>query len=80
MHNEELQDLYLSPNNLRVTRWRRMRWAGHVARMGKKINSYGILLVIPGGKRLLERPGCTWEDNVQVRLKEIDVRTWIGLI
>jgi hypothetical protein len=48
--------------------------------MGKKINSYGILLVIPGGKRLLERPGCTWEDNVQVRLKEIDVRTWIGLI
>jgi len=50
MHNEELQGLYLSPNNVRVTRWRRMRWTGHVACMGKKINSYKILVVIPEGK------------------------------
>jgi hypothetical protein len=57
-----------------------MRWAGHVACMGKKINSYGILVVIPEGKRLLERPSCTWEDNVKVHLQEIDVRTWSGLI
>jgi hypothetical protein len=48
--------------------------------MGKKINSYGILVVIPEGKRLLERPSCTWEDNIKVHLQEIDVMTWIRLI
>jgi len=79
-HDEGLQDLYLSPNNLRVTRWKRMWWAGHVACMGKKINSSEILVVIPEGKRLLERPSCTWEVNIKAHLQEIDVRTWIGLI
>jgi hypothetical protein len=80
IHNEEPQGLYLSPNNLRVIRLRRMKWAGHVACMGKKINSYGILLVIPEGKRLLERPSCTREDDIKVHLQEIHVRTWNALI
>jgi hypothetical protein len=44
--------------------------------MGKKINSYEIVVVIPEGKSLLERPSCAWE----VHLQEIDVRTWTGLI
>ena len=53
MHNEELNDLYSSPNIVRVIKWRRMRWAGHVARMGEE---RGVLLGKPEGKRPLGRP------------------------
>jgi hypothetical protein len=42
LHNEELQDLYSSPSIIRMIRSRRMRWAGHVARMGEKRNAYRI--------------------------------------
>jgi hypothetical protein len=57
LHNEELHNLYSSPNIIRLTKSRRMRWAGHVARMGEKRNAYGILVIKPEGKRPLGRTG-----------------------
>jgi len=55
LHNEELNDLYSSPNFVRVTKSRRMRWAGHVARMGEKRGVYRVLVEKPEGKRPLRR-------------------------
>jgi hypothetical protein len=56
LHNEELNDLYSSPNIIRVIKSRRMRWAGRVVRMGEKRGSYRILVGRPEGRRPLERP------------------------
>jgi len=53
LHNEELNDLYFSPNIVRVIKLRRMRWAGHVARMGEMRGAYRILVEKPEGKRPL---------------------------
>jgi hypothetical protein len=53
LHNEELHNLYSSPNIIRLMKSRRMRWAGHVARMGEKRNAYRILVGKPEGKRPL---------------------------
>jgi hypothetical protein len=58
LHNEELHKLYSSPSIIRMIKSRRMRWAGHVARMGKKRNAYGILVGKAEGKRSLGRPKC----------------------
>jgi hypothetical protein len=60
---------------------RRMRWAGHVARMGETRNVYRILVGMPEGKRLLERPKRTWVDNIKIDLREIgwDDMNWIDL-
>jgi hypothetical protein len=55
LHNNELHSLYSSPNIVRVIKSRRMRWAGHVARMGKRRDVYGILVGRPEGKK-------NWED------------------
>jgi len=55
LHNEELNDLYYSPNIVRVIKSRRMRWAGYVARMGEERGVYRILVWKPEGKRLLGR-------------------------
>ena len=68
LHNEELNNLYPSPNILRVIKSRRMRWAGHVARMGARRGLYRVLVEKPEGKRLLGRPGCRWEDNIKMDL------------
>jgi hypothetical protein len=56
LHNEELHNLYCSPSIIRIIKLRRVRWAGHVARMGKKRNAYRILVGKPEGKRPLGRP------------------------
>jgi hypothetical protein len=77
LHNEELHNLYSSPNIIRMIKSRRMRWAGHVSRMGKG-NAYGILVGKPGGKRPLARPRRRWVDNVKVDLKR-DRMGWYGL-
>jgi len=53
LHNEELNDLYSSPNIVRVIKWRRMRWAGNVARMGEERGVYRVLVGKPKGKRPL---------------------------
>jgi hypothetical protein len=60
LHNEELLNLYTSPNIVRVIKLRRVRWEGHVARMGKMRNAYNILVVKPEGKRPLGRPRRRW--------------------
>jgi hypothetical protein len=58
VHNDELHNLYFSPNIVRVIKSRRMRWAGHVARMGEGRGVYRVLVGRPGGKRPLGRPRC----------------------
>jgi hypothetical protein len=64
LHNEELQNLYSSPNIIRMIKSRR-RWNGHVARMGEKRNAYRILVGKPEGKRPLGRPRRRWVDNIK---------------
>jgi hypothetical protein len=56
LHNEELRDLYSSPSIIRIIKSRRMKWVGHVARMGEKRNAYKLLVGKPEGKRPLGRP------------------------
>ena len=69
--NEELNDLFSLPNIVRVVKSRRMRWAGHVARMGKGKGVHRILVGKPEGKRPLGRPRCRWEDNIKMDLQEV---------
>ena len=61
LHNEELNDLYCSPNIVRVIKSRRMRWAGHVARVGERRGIYGILVGKREGKKPFPRPRHRWE-------------------
>jgi len=68
LHNEELNDLYCSPNIFRVIKSRRMRWAGPVARMGERRGVYRVLVGKPEGKRPLRRPRLRWEDNIKMDL------------
>ena len=81
MHNEELNVLYSSPNIVRVIKCRRMRWAGHVARMGEERGVYRVLVGKPGGKRPLGRPTRRWVDNIRMDLQEVRCGyvDWIGL-
>jgi hypothetical protein len=71
LHNEELHDLYSSPSIIRIIRSRRMRLAGHVARMGEKRNAYNLLVGKPEGKRPLGRPRRRWVDNIMMDLVEV---------
>jgi hypothetical protein len=70
LHNEELNDLYSLPNIVRVEKSRLMRWAGHVARMGEDRYVHRLLVGRPEGKRLLGRPGRTWEGNIKMDILE----------
>jgi len=63
LHNEELSELYTSPNIVRVIKSRRMRWVGHVACMGERGGVYRILVGKPEGKKPLGRPRRKWEGN-----------------
>ena len=71
LHNEELSDLYSLPNNVRVVKLRKMRWAGHVAHMGQGRVVYRVLVGKPEGKRPLGRPRHRWEDNIKMDLQEV---------
>jgi hypothetical protein len=64
-HNEDLTDVYFSPNIIRVIKSRRMRWAGHVAHMGERRDAYRIFVWRPEGNRPLGRPRNRWEDNIK---------------
>jgi hypothetical protein len=68
LHNEELNDLYSSPNIVRLIKSRRMRWAGHVARMGEEREAYRVLVGKPKGKRPMGRPRRRWVDNIRMDL------------
>ena len=80
LHNEELSDLYSSPNIVRVIKSRRMRWAGHVARMDEEKEVYRVLVGKPEGKRPLGRPRRRWVDNIRMDLQEVGCgcMDWIG--
>jgi hypothetical protein len=82
LHNEELNDLYTSPNIVRVIKSRRMRWAGHVARMGEERVVYRVLMGKPEGKRPLGKPMRRWVDNIRMDLQEVECgyMDWIGLV
>jgi hypothetical protein len=73
LHNNELHSLYSSPNIVRVIKSRRIRWAGHVARMGEGRGVYRILVGRSEGKRSLGRPRRRWEDNIKMDLRETGI-------
>jgi len=81
LHNEELNNLYCSPNIVRVIKLRRMRWAGHVARMGEERGVYRFLLGKPERRRPLGTPGRRWVSNMRMDLQDVGrgYLDWIGL-
>ena len=85
LHNEELNDLYCSPNIVRVIKSRRMGWAGNVARMGEERGMYRVWVGKPEERRPLGRPlgrpRCRWVDNIRMDLQEVGCgyMDWIGL-
>jgi hypothetical protein len=81
LHNEELHNLYSSPDIIRQVKSRRMRWAVHVARMGEERKVYKVLVGKPEGKRPLGRPRHRLEDGIRMDLREIGLGeggVWIG--
>ena len=80
LNNEELNDLYSSSNIVRVIKSRRMRWAGHVARMGEEKGVCRFLVGKPEGKRPLGRSRRRWVDNIRMDLQEVGCwcMDWIG--
>jgi len=76
VHNEELNDLYSSPNNIPVTKSGIMRWAGHVARMGKRRGAYRVLIGKPVAKSPFGRTRRAWEDNIKMDLQGVK---WVGM-
>ena len=81
LRNEELSDLDSLPNIVRVVKSRRMRWAGHVARVGEGRMVHKVLVGKPEGKRPLGRPRRRWEDNIKMDLQEVggSCGDWIEL-
>ena len=76
LHKEKLNDLYCSPNIVRVINSRRMRWAGNVACMGKRRGVYRVLMGKPEGKRPLGRSRRRRDDNIKMNLQEVG---WRGM-
>ena len=81
LHNEELNDLYFSPNIVRLIKSRKMRWAGHVECMGEKRSVYRVFVGKAEGKRPLGIPRRRWEDNIKMDLLEVGCggMDWIEL-
>jgi hypothetical protein len=81
LHNDELHSLLSSPNIVMVIKSRRIRWVGHVARMGERRSVHRVLVGRLEGKRALGRPRCRWEDNIKMDFSEagIDGANWIRL-
>jgi hypothetical protein len=69
LRTEELHGLYSYPNIVRVIKLRRMRWAGHMARMGERRGAHKVLVWKPDGKGSLGRPRRRWEDDANMDLK-----------
>jgi hypothetical protein len=81
LRNGELHNLYSSPDIIRQIKSRRVRWAGHVARMGEGRNVYRVLVGKPEGKRPTGRSRRRWEDGIRMDLRETGWRRveWIQL-
>jgi hypothetical protein len=81
LHNEELHDQCSSHNIVRVIKSRKMRWAGHVARIGEEKGVYRVLVGKPEGKRPMGISRCRWEDNIRMDLQDVGcgVMDWIEL-
>jgi len=81
LHNEELNDLYSSPSFVQVIKSRRMRWAGHVRRMGERRGVYRVLVGEPLGNRPLGRPRRRRKVNIKMDLQEMGCggMNWIEL-
>jgi len=81
LHNEELNDLCCSSTIVRVIKSRRVRWAGHVARVGERRSVYRVLVGKLEGKKTLWRPRRRWEDNIKMDLQEVGFGSmdWIEL-
>jgi hypothetical protein len=69
LHNEELLAFYSSPSIIKMIKSRRMRWTGHVARMGEKRNAYRLLVGKPEGKRPLGRPIRRWVGSIKINVR-----------
>jgi hypothetical protein len=82
LHNDELHSPYSSPTIVKVIKSRKMRWAGHVVRMGEGRGVYRFLVGSPGGERPLGRSRRRWEDKIKMDLREIgiDGANWIHLV
>jgi len=78
LHNEELNDLYSSPNIVWEIEWRRIRQVGHVVCIGVRRGIYRVVVGKPEGKRSLGRPRHRWEDNIKMEFQEVGV--WAGLM
>ena len=76
IHNEWVNDLYPSPDIVRVIKSRRIRWTGHVERMGERRGLYRVLVAKPERKRQLGRPRHKWEDNIKIDFQEVG---WVGV-
>jgi hypothetical protein len=79
--NNKLYALYSSPNIIRVTKLRRLKWAGHLAHVGDSRGAYRVLVRKPEGRRRLGRPRHRWEDNIEMHLREVGWGSmgWINL-
>jgi len=78
LHNEELNDMYCSPNIDRVIKSRRMRWAGHIARIGERRGVYRVLVGKHEGKSPYGRHRPRWEDDIKLDLQEVGCAVWTG--
>jgi hypothetical protein len=71
LHIEELHNLYTSPNIVKMIRSRKIKWSGHVARMGEIRNAYRILVGKPEGKKPIGKPSHRWENNIKLDRTEV---------
>jgi hypothetical protein len=78
LRNEKMNDLYSSPNIVRVIKSRRMRWPGHVEHMGERTGVYRVLVGKPEEKSPLGRPRRRWKENIKTYLQKCDVGVWTG--
>jgi hypothetical protein len=78
LRKEELNVLYSSPTIVRVIKSRRMRWMGHIVRMGESRGVYKVLVWKPEGRRPLGRPGCNGRIILRWIFRKWDVRAWTG--